>query len=74
LGTLVPAIDPGECLLLEIRQKEREKRVSTGDDFSLRNGERGIDPPRGKHAIGVVMLVAGQAELLQFVRAGHAAG
>src|SRR5262249_39622485 len=43
----------------------------TLDDLPLGNGERGLDPPRGKHAVGVVMVVAGQADLLQVVHAGQ---
>ena len=69
LGTPVPAVRLGERLLFEKRQEEREQPSSTLDDLPLGNGERGVDPRRGKHAVGVVMAVAGQADLLEVVGA-----
>src|SRR5262249_25011209 len=48
--------------------------MSTLDDLSLGDGEWGLDPPWGKHAVGVVMVEAGQADLLEIVGATGAAG
>jgi hypothetical protein len=69
LGTLVPAVDVGKRRLLEERQEERKKPVPALNDLPLGNGKWGLDPPWGKFAVDVVMLVQGQTNLFEVVEA-----
>src|SRR5262245_19588986 len=71
LSALVPPVELGERVLLEKRQKARESAGSILYDLPLGKGEWGVDPTWGKHGVGVVMLLARQAHLLELVVAGQ---
>jgi hypothetical protein len=58
-----------ERLLFDKRQDETPKTVSALHNLPLRNSERGLNPAWRKNSVGVVMLLHGQAELLEVVDA-----